>query len=146
MCRPSNLYIHRIIFLDWSTKSRLVHPTSSPALEILTSCHPSWVASTAMAVSICNLFRTLPGSNCAITLGVEGCLLEMTQIAFEGVGLLGKIAREDGNKKSLLLATSFHQGIKALQPETKIESLNAACANLHPTQSIQSNQIHQWCT
>ena len=37
MCRPFNLYIHRIIFLDWSTKSRLVHPTSSPALEILTS-------------------------------------------------------------------------------------------------------------
>lgn len=99
-----------------------------------------------MAVSICNLFRTLPGSNCAITLGVEGCLLEMTQIAFEGVGLVGKIARADGNKKSLLQATSFHEGIKALQPETKIESLNVACANLHPTQSTQSNQIHQWCT
>ena len=110
-----------------------IRPAHQPC-KFWLPCHPSWVASTAMAVSICNLFRTLPGSNCAITLGVEGCLLEMTQIAFEGVGLLGKIAREDGNKKSLLRATSFHEGIKALQPETKLESLNVACANLHPNQ------------
>ena len=39
-------------------------------------------------------------------------------------------------KKSLLQATSFHETIKALQPETKIESLNVECVNLHPPNQL----------